>query len=497
MADADVATPCASYRQQQVHWAPCAALMGGTVGMRRAERLYLPQFAKETNARYAERLAASVLYEAFPHTVRSLSGRPFAKPVQLAEGTEGYFQDYADDVDGSGTNMTVFARRCMLDLLVYGRTHILVEYPSTYQVEQQLGRPLTLADARAMRLRSYWVRLSPEEIIGWAGQRVGGVEELTQLRVRYSSVESDPGQMFGERSRQTVAVWEPSHIVMWSYDEQAKQWVPGDAIPNTLGHIPLVTVYAQRGGLLESVPPLEGLAWLNVKHWQNQSDQDQIERMARVPMLFLAGFSPEEVGSVEIGPFKSFAHRSSEAKVQVIEPRGDAVRIGADALAELVQQMEDMAMEALRRKPGNPTATELSLQAGRNVCDLEAYAMLLERGLQKALEWAAAWDGVAAEAPAVKVNQDYGYTLGDVKELEELRADLQLGVIDRRTYLWERQRRGLYSADMDIDDTLEQADADPGNAMFGASQQEPSLDAQQAPQSDRDADDGMVASGGR
>jgi hypothetical protein len=36
-------------------------------------------------------------------------------------------------------------------------------------------------------------------------------------------------------------------------------------------------------------PPLLDLAYLNVKHWQSQSDQDNILHIARVPILALIG----------------------------------------------------------------------------------------------------------------------------------------------------------------------------------------------------------------
>ena len=112
-------------------------------------------------------------------------------------------------------------------------------------------------------------------------------------------------------------------------------------------------------------------------------------------------------------------------------------------------------MQPLQRQSGNPTATQIAVDAAQNVSDLEAYVMLLERGMSSALQLASRWQGLNMEAPEVKISQDFGFVFGVEKELQEIREDYKLGAIDQRTYLWERKRRGLYSEDMDIDDVME------------------------------------------
>jgi hypothetical protein len=459
MADqskADISTPSLAYRDMEARWAPCVALMGGTETMRAAAQTYLPMFPKEGSKRYDTRLGEATLYEAYARTIESLSGRPFSRPPALSEGASQYFTDYVDDVDLQGSSLGVFARACLRDMLVYGKCHILAEYPNAYLLQQTLGRPLTLADQNRYGLRSYLVRLSPDEVIGWEGHRDGGKERLTSLRLRLKTVEKDPDDPWGEVEREYIVHWTNDLITSYTQNDKDEWVLASEPAPNTLGRIPLVTVYTRRLGLLTAYPPLGGLAWLNVKHWQQSSDQDQIEKMARVPLIFFKGFSETDMDSAEIGPFKALSNRSPDSDVKIIEPNGAAVKVGRDALNELVLQMEDMAMQPLRRRPGNPTATELSLQAGRNICDLEVYVMLLERGLGEALATAAEWDGqTKTAAPEVKIDQDFGYTFGVKDELTEIREDRKLGEIDRRTYLWERKRRGLYSEDMDIDAVIQ------------------------------------------
>jgi len=455
-----VNTPNEAYESMAVKWRLIDNLMGGTLAMREAGREYLPQYAKESDARYRLRLQNSVLLEKFKDTVQTLSARPFGSPVALNEDADPFFWEIAENVDLTGRNMTVFARECMSDLLSYGKCHFMAEYPNTVELREMMGRDLTLADERQLKLRPYLVRISPSAIINWEGRRIGGVEQLTRLQVRHTIPIQHPQNEFAVEMKHLVVVWTRQRIVVWeriSDEGEDEVWMPVDNgdLPNTLGEIPLVTVYANRKKLLTAEPPLEGLAHLNAKHWRNQSDQDNIEQVARVPMLFFRGFSKQDVASVEVGPFKVFGNQDPQSDVMVIETNGNAVKVGSDALREVERQMNVMSMSPMERRAGNPTATELAIEAGREVSDLEAYVMLLEYGLKQGLGFCAKWANRDAQIlPDVLISEDLGYSVTSGRELEELREDFKLGVLDKRTYLEERKRRGLYHESVEVNDVL-------------------------------------------
>lgn len=453
----NVNTPCSAYADVEERYRLVTALMGGTTAMRAEGENYLPQYPKETRERYKDRLKVSVLYEAFSSTVRNLSGRPFGQSVQLSEDSNGWYDDMVSDIDAQGTDMTVFARSCLEDILVYGKCHILAEYPNTYELQEQLGRPITRADEVQQNIRPYLVRLSPRDVIGWRTERQGGQEVITRLRYRVNKTMPSADSDWEDKQRKCVVVWTPETITVHEQTEEG-DWVAGAPSVNTLGMIPVCTVYANRVGPMMAHPPLEALAHLNQKHWKNQSDQDQIEEVARIPMLHMTGYDPKEVQTLEVAAYKIVANRNPQAQMQVVETNGSAVTVGQESLKELVQQMEDMALEALRRRSsGSKTATEVALQVGRNVSDLEAYCVLLEKGLAKSLYYMSLWSGLRIEYPTVKISTDFGFSYGAEKELAEIREDYKLGVITADRYLFERKRRGLYSEEMDIDEEIEEA----------------------------------------
>jgi hypothetical protein len=76
---------------------------------------------------------------------------------------------------------------------------------------------------------------------------------------------------------------------------------------------------------LESRPPLEDIAELNLKVYQVQSDLDNQLHISAVPMLAFFGF-PSAAEEVSAGPGEAIAF-PAEGKAEYIEPKGTSFRL--------------------------------------------------------------------------------------------------------------------------------------------------------------------------
>jgi hypothetical protein len=86
---------------------------------------------------------------------------------------------------------------------------------------------------------------------------------------------------------------------------------------------------------------------LNIKHWQSQSEQDNILHVARVPILTVFGL--EEGQELVIGIIIShFIHRSAKQGLEYVEHTGSSIGAGKESLAELVEQMRQAGAKLLR-----------------------------------------------------------------------------------------------------------------------------------------------------
>lgn len=456
--EATVATPGLAFRRMEKLWHLPAALLGGTLAMRGEGKTYLPQFERETTGAYNQRRDSSTLYNAFGHTVDILEGMPFNKPIVLGEGTWPRFEEWAEDMDLSGTDVTAFGRSLLQDGLVYGKFHVLVEFPFT---EQEDGKILTLRDEQEMNIRPYCVRISPDALIGWRGERIGGIEMLDRVRFMQVSVEEGDNE-WDESEVTRIRVIYPDHFEVWTQVKK-DEWKKESDAPNTLGKVALVTGYMKRVGLLESKPPLEDLAWLNSKHWQSQSDQDNIEHVVRVPILFLSGFSDEQVKSVTIGPHAAINHANSQADMKYVTHGGDGASIGRTSLHELKEEMDGFGTNLIVAKPGNETATAKSIDKAESISDLQAGVIEVESALESVFQLMGEWVQEKDMPVEVTINQDFGLSLRESVDLQELREARKLGDIDQRTYLTELQRRGILSDKEDIDSIISLTEEEGGN----------------------------------
>ena len=85
MMDDSIAAPGLAHRAMAPELELIADLMGGTGAMRRAGQRWLPREANESWSAWRARLHRSVLFNGLARTVQALAGRPFARPVTLAD----------------------------------------------------------------------------------------------------------------------------------------------------------------------------------------------------------------------------------------------------------------------------------------------------------------------------------------------------------------------------------------------------------------------------
>lgn len=290
--EADVSSPNAAWHAMAPDWELIADLLGGTRAMRAAGERWLPREPKESLEAYRIRLSRTVLFNGLGRAVQTLSGKPFAKPVTVADGTDPRLRALCQDLDLGGRDLTTFARDVLRAALTDGVTHILVDYPEAARFGE------TLHDERVRGARPYFVHIPARDLIGWRVDRGGRLE---RLRIRETVSERDGA--WGEAAVSQIRVLEPGRWSVWRRAETREDapWRKTAGGETTLTRIPLVSIYAGRTGLLTARPPLMDLAWLNLAHWQSSSDQRHILHVARVPILFARNLKMGEDG-VEIGP---------------------------------------------------------------------------------------------------------------------------------------------------------------------------------------------------
>lgn len=295
-----------------------------------------------------------------------------------------------------------------------------------------------------MGSRPYATVINPKQVIGWKSARIDGVEKLTQVRIVESALEDD-GEFGVNEVKQIRVLYRGGWQV---YRSSAKgAWELFDEGAMSLPDIPLVTLYTNRTSFMQAKPPLIHLANLNVKHWQQQSEQDTNLHIARNPILFLTGIDDDQI---KFGSRYALTSSQPDAKGSYIEHSGAAIAAGRQALEDLKDEMREAGARLLKKgQAASKTATESRDDQINEQSQLGRMAQALEDAVDLALQYMVSWQGLSQDAGAVAVNDDFDIELASDQTLQALIQTHAIGVLSAQTLFSEMQRRGVVADDIE------------------------------------------------
>jgi hypothetical protein len=156
------------------------------------------------------------------------------------------------DVNLLGDDLNVWTYETTRKMVRYGHVGVLVDAPADG------GRP-------------YWVTYTPRQILGWRAEQQEGKQVLTQLRL--AEMVTVPDGEFGEKAVEQIRVLTPGEFQLHQKQDNGEFEIIDEG-RTSLSEIPFSVAYAQRQAFMESRPPLEDIAELNLKAYQIQSDLD-------------------------------------------------------------------------------------------------------------------------------------------------------------------------------------------------------------------------------
>lgn len=440
--DPSTVSPAVSAMRED--WAIVDALMGGTRAMRAAGVTFLPKWPAEEQESYDCRLKLSTLLPAYSETVKNMTGRVFADSIIVGDDVPEAIQKYAENIDRQGNNLQVWAQTWFRKGLSHGLCHVLVDYPKAEGV-------VTRADEINAGLRPYAVLIRPEQVLGWIVDNVNGEQALSQFRYMESVEIADPENEFATKVVEQIRVLEPGIWQIYQEGKDAatgkKTWQLVDEGLTSLDQIPLATFYTARTGFLTAVPPLLELAHLNVKHWQSQSDQDNILHVARVPMLMVSGIDDESY-QLKVGT-STATKLPTGGDMKWVEHTGKAIEAGRTSLQDLLDDMRIAGAKLLEKeKQVTKTATQAEEESAQEMSPLETMASQFEDAVDQVLQFFALWTG-EKEGGHVEVKGNFEVDFDTTTTLPLLLNMTTAGKLSDESFYSEMQRRGVISEDVD------------------------------------------------
>ena len=204
---------------------------------------------------------------------------------------------------------------------------------------------------------------------------------------------------------------------------------------------------------MESRPPMEDLAELNLKAYQIQSDLDNQLHISAVPMLAFFGF-PQTSEEVSAGPGEAIAF-PSDGKAEYIEPDGKSFNAQFERLDRLEKQINTLALASiLGQKLSAETAESKRIDRSQGDSTMMVVAQQIQDMIDNCLLFHANYLG-SNESGSSFVNRDFLAARLDPQEIGSLLQLYTAGTITQETLLKQLHEGEVLGDDFEVEEELE------------------------------------------
>lgn len=442
-------------------WEQVGDIVKGKAAIQMKGETYLPKFANEQTEDYETRLKLVKFTNVYRDIVESLANKPFEKEVTLTGEPPEAIKTFAEDVDGSGNDITVFAVDTFFNGINDAVDWIFVDFPA---IAPDGVRPRTRQEERELGIRPFWTHIRAENVLEATSAIINGKEEWVKIRI------FEPGEPNRIRVMTRDATGAQFELYVENTDNTSteKTWILEKSGTISIGVIPMVMFNTGRrdGRRYFFYPPMRDAADLQIELYQQESGSKFIRNLSAYPMLAGQGVNPEMDGTgkpkpIGIGPMRTLYARingqGQSGKWEFIQPDAAILTYLKEDVKETIQQLRELGRQPLTAQSGNLTVITTAVAANKAKSAVAQWAFNLKNALENALLLTVLWMGsnTVKYDPVVEVYtefDDFSDTGEDLTALHNMRKD---GDLSQKTYWKEMKRRKVLSDDFDEDDEIE------------------------------------------
>lgn len=499
MVDNTPDTSSCDYLAMKPYWDMVETMLDGAQAMRKAGKKYLPQFPNETDPNYAYRSTNAKFTNIFRDLVEGLAAKPFSKQVDLIEKSHSdQIKTFVEDVDGAGNHIHVFAGDVFFNGIASAVDWILVDHTT-------VPAGVTATDERNMGARPYWVRI-PAIRMKWvesamiAGKEqfvYAAIHEPTTVRIGFEEKTVDRMRLLirdkqddGSYASARFEIWEATPVKT-NATASSVNWVKKEEGPISIGIIPLVPFMTGRRkeGTWQLLPPMKDAAYLQIEHYQQETNLKSAKELTAFPMLTGNGITPpvDSKGQpimAPIGPSVVLyapmgGQGQQHGEWKFIEPTAASLKFLAEEVDKTEQQLRELGRQPLTAQTGNLTVVTTTFAAQKGNSAVQAWALNLKDALEQALKFTCLWLKDTTQ-PEVTVYTDFDVETDSVEGMKVVLDMRKNSLISRAAAINEAKRRNILApeydeeADMDLilaevpgddtDDDTEASTTPPANA---------------------------------
>lgn len=480
MAEKTPDTPSSDYAAMAPYWEMVDTILAGADAMRRAAK-YLPQFPKESDADYKYRRENAKFTNIFRDLVEGLASKPFAKELGLVDAkASDQIKKLAEDIDGRGNHLHVFAGNLFFNGIAHAIGWIFVDH-------SKVPEGATRAQEKAIGARPYWVYVAATKMLAAYTDIIDGEEQFVHVRIREDEVRR---RGFEEETIERVRVlnrepllddrgnvvgYGPANYELWekgaSSNGRAAAWSVIDSGSISIGLIALVPFLTGRrvDGSWQVLPPMKDCAFLQVEHYQQETNLKYARDMTCFPMLAGNGVTPEidpatnQPRVAPVGPkavlYAPMGQDGRHGEWKFIEISASSLEFLEGSIDKTERQLRELGRQPLTAETGNLTVVTTAFAAQKGNSAVQAWAINLKDALEQAFAYTCMWLKDSSE-PEVSIHTDFAIEAQAGEELDAVLTLMERGDISREAGLNEMKRRnGLspeYDSEVDLDVILKE-----------------------------------------
>jgi len=289
---------------------------------------YLEPYYYESRDDYEKRLRQVGLDNHVKSVVGIYNSFLFRKDIKRDFGsieTNPGLAPFLADADLDGRSFTAFMRDVSAYSMVYGNCWIIVDKSNV-----QVG---TRAEELDQGIRPYVSLFTPDNVLDWEYTReTNGLYRLTYLKVKEEIIEN----------KQYIREYTPTEVNIYLIDGDDKRGELIETLPNDLGSVPAICVYAQRSSVRGvGISAVGDIADVQKEIYEFNSEIEQIIRLTNHPSLVKTADTEASAGAGSIVQMPQ--GMDPGLKPYLLQPDGASIEAVLDSITKKVDSIDRMA----------------------------------------------------------------------------------------------------------------------------------------------------------